>query len=132
MKKQIIFLMIFLILTVGFLSGCEQNNNGTKIDLSKLKLVNHTVEIRDDMTGEEYRQITGYVINNAGKSFEMIEINVTFFDKDNNSIITKQSYIKNMANKETREFSTVYHSLTNHYYIVDWDNIKFDISVFKD
>lgn len=124
--------MIFFILTVGFLSGCEQNNNGTKIDLSKLKLVNHTVEIRADMTGEEYRQITGYVINNAGKSFEMIEVNITFVDKDNNSIITKQSYIKNMANKETREFSTVYHSLTNHYYIVDWDNIKFDISVFKD
>jgi hypothetical protein len=132
MKKQTILLITLLIISTGFLSGCNENGDDNKIDLTKLELVDYTVEIRDDLTGEEFRQITGNISNNAGKGFEMIKIEVTFYDINNNLLHTKESYIKDIANKETKEFSTIYHSFTNYYYQVDWNNIKFNVSVFKD
>ena len=93
------------------------------------KLVNYTIEVLEDMTGEEFRQVTGYVKNKAGKSIELLEINITFYDDDKNFILTKSSYIRDISKEQIKEFSTVYHSNTPHYYIVNWENIEFEITV---
>jgi hypothetical protein len=133
MKKKIISIVAFLIISSIFLTGCDQKTNGENIDLSKLEVLNNfTVTIREDLTGEEYREIKGYIRNNAGKGFELIRVNISFYDKNGILIITKPSDIINIANKETKKFSTVYHSLSNNYYQIDWDNIGFEISIIKD
>ena len=132
MKKKIILLVIFLLISTLFFTGCNENTNGQTIDLSKLVVLNnYTVTIKEDMTGEEYREIIAYVSNNAGKGFEMIRINVTFYDNNKNVMFTKQSYINDIENKEIKKFSTVYHSLTKNYYKVNWDVIGFEISVIE-
>ena len=131
MKKQIIFLIALLVISTGFLSGCNQENNEPQIDLTKAEIVNHTVQTRLDLTGEEYKNITGFIINNVGTKIEKIEIEAEFYDNNNNYINSKFGYTYNIANKDTGKFQVIYHSLNDYYYKVDWNKIQFKINVSK-
>jgi hypothetical protein len=123
MKKGVLLLIVLLVIGNGFLSGCNQiNNKPPEIDLTKVELVNYTLRSRIDMLGEEYKQINGFVRNNAGITIESMEIEAKFYGINNTYIISKFGYISNLANKDAGEFQIVYHSVNDYYYLVDWDN----------
>jgi len=130
MKKQIIILLAFLIISAGFLSGCEQKKNQPqKIDLTKIEIVNYSIETRTDWLGEEYKKVYGYLVNNAGKKIERIEIEAKFYDSNSSYICSRYAYIFDLANKNTDDFQFIYHSANDYYYRVDWNNIQFDINI---
>jgi hypothetical protein len=131
MKLRIILIITLLLISTGFFSGCNQEKNNHQIDTNKLELVNYTVEIRDDLTGKEYRKITGFVENNAGIFIKMVEIEIMFYDINDNLLRSKFSYINDLDNKDTKQFSNIYHSLDDNYKKVNWDNIKFEISIYE-
>ncbi|UCF49340.1 MAG: hypothetical protein JSU91_06210 [Thermoplasmatales archaeon] len=129
MNKLKILLITILIISTGFLSGCNQKENDIEVDLSKVEVVNHTVETIKDLVGKDYKKITGYISNNAGILIKEIKIEITFYDINNNYLYIKNSYVYDLKNKETREFSTVYHSNNDNYNKVDWDDIKFKVII---
>jgi len=134
MKKQIIILIAFLMISAGFLCGCNNKRNEPQIiDLTKVEIIdNYTIETRYDFLGEEYKKIHGYLINNAGKLIERIEIQAEFYDSSDNYIITKYYYIYDLANKNTDDFQFIYHSANDYYYNVDWDKIQFSLNFSDD
>lgn len=129
MKKITILLITLLLVITGWLSGCDQKSNENEIDISKLELVNYTVRTRLDFTGEEYKEIKGFIKNNAGKAIEQVKIIANFYSKNNSYIRTKDHYINDLANKDTKEFQFIYHSANEYYYQIDWDNIQFEITL---
>lgn len=123
---------IIIIVAVSFLSGCSSNNsNQNNInDKDQLELVNYTIEIRHDLTGEEYKQITGFVKNNGEKKINKIKIEIKFYTKNDVELdINRTAYIYDLGSKKTKEFSTIYHSLTKDYYKVDWNDIRFEFTI---
>lgn len=129
MKRLTILLITILLVITGWLSGCDEDTNENEIDISKLELVNYTVNTRLDLLGEEFKEIKGFVKNNAGKDVEQVNITASFYNDNNTFIISKKTYIFNLANKDTKEFQVIYHSANNYYYQVDWDNIEIEITV---
>jgi hypothetical protein len=128
MKKHIIILIVILTVSAGFLSGCNQKE-GQKIDLTKVEIVDYTIKTQTDWLGEEFKNISGFLINNAGKKIYRIEIEAKFYDNDSNYIRSKYSYIYDLANKKTDDFQFIYHSVNDYYYQVDWNNIQFNINI---
>ena len=129
-----VIIIAVIIVVVSLLSGCSSNNsntNSTNGNTVKLELVNYSVETRLDLTGEEYKQITGFVKNNGSKTINEIKIIIRFNDTNDNELFNKTSYIYDLQSKKTKEFSTVYHSLTKNYYKVDWKDVGFDLIVIK-
>ena len=129
MKIKIIIVTAILIINTIILCGCNQEISETQVDITKVELVNYKVEILKDLVGEDYRRISGFVRNNAGLKIKKIMVKVKFYDINNNSIKIKNSYIYDLANKDTKEFSTVAHPANDYYHKVDWNNIKFEIIV---
>ncbi len=129
MNKLKILLIILLIISTGFLSGCTQKESEPEPDLSKVEVVNYTVETIKDLVGKDYKKITGLISNNAGIFIKEIKIDITFYDINGNYLYIKSTYIYDLADKETREFSTVYHSNNDNYNKVDWDDIRFKVFI---
>ena len=129
MYKLKILLITFLIISTGFLCGCTQKESEPEPDSGKVEVVNHTVETIKDLVGKDYKKITGYISNNAGIFIKEIKIEITFYDINDKYLYIKNSYIYDLDNKETREFSTVYHSNNDNYYKVDWDDIRFKVII---
>ena len=57
MKIKIIIVTAILIINTIILCGCNQEINETQVDITKVELVNYTVEILKDLVGEDYRRI---------------------------------------------------------------------------
>ncbi len=129
MEKKIIIVTAILLINTIILCGCNQEISEKQVDLTKVELVNYTVEIVKDLVGEEYKKISGFVRNNAGIKINKIIVKVKFYDINNNSIKIKNAYIFDLANKDTKEFSTVSHPANDYYHKVDWNNIKFELIV---
>ena len=129
MKIKIIIVTSILLINTIILCGCNQEISETQEDTPKVELVNYTVETVEDLVGEKYKKITGLVRNNAGKKINKIIVKVKFYDINNNSIKIKNAYIFDLADKDTKEFSTVSHPANDYYYEVDWNNIKFELIV---
>ena len=131
MNKQIILLITLFIISSVVLSGCDQKNDKPPIiDLTKVEIVNYTIsDTLIDFLGEEYRQINGFVSNNAGKKIDKIEIEAEFYNSNDNYIISKYAYLLDVDNKDIVEFQIVYHSANLYYYNVDWSNTKLKINI---
>ena len=145
MKKTILLLIAIMVISIGFLSGCNEttSNGGINGDSDEVELVNYKIEtfgadlgskpekigdgfIHTEIANNGYYKITGTIKNIAGKMLNNITVKVDFYDNNHTYLASKSDYILNLTNTNTDDFKVIYLCYSNYFENVD--QIEFDIS----
>ncbi len=145
MKKVTIILIAFMVISLGFLSGCDKptSNGGTTEDKDLVEIVNYKIEtfgaelgfkpekigdgfIHTEQAKNGYYKITGTIKNIAGRMLNSITVKVDFYDINNSYLTSKSGYVKNLPDTNTTDFKVIY--LGNSSYFEEIEQIEFDIS----
>ena len=145
MKKTILLLIALIVISVGFLSGCDEttSNGGITGDSDEVEIVNYKIEtfgadlgskpekigdgfIHNEKAKNGYYKITGTIKNIAGRMLNNITVKVDFYDRNHSYLASKSDYILNLTNTNTDDFKVIY--LCYSSYFENIDQIEFDIS----
>jgi hypothetical protein len=145
MKKTSILLIALMVISVGFLSGCDETttDSDTTGDSDEVELVNYKIEtfgaelgfkpekigdgfIHTEISKNGYYKITGTIKNNAGRMLNIITVKVNFYDINHSYLTSKSDLIENLPDTNTTDFKVIY--LGNSSYFEDIEQIEFDIS----
>ena len=145
MKKTILLLIAMMVISVGFLSGCDEttSNGGTTGDSDEVEIVNYKIEtfgadkgfkpekigdgfIHNEKAKNGYYKITGTIKNIAGRMLNNITVKVDFYDINHSYLASKSDYILNLTNTNTDDFKVI--CLCYSSYFENVDQIEFDIS----
>ena len=148
MKKSILLISTMMVISAGFLSGCEETtSNGDTIDFSdKVELVNYTVEtfgadrgtkpekigdgfIHNDQANNGYYKITGTIRNDAGRMLKNVTVKVDFYDINDTYLGSESDYIFNLTDAGTGNFKVICLCFSDYFESVD--QIEFDISAIQ-
>lgn len=144
MKKTILLLIVIMVISVGFLSGCDEttSNGGINGDSDEVELVNYKIEtfgadkgskpekigdgfIHTEKAKNGYYKITGTIKNIAGRMLNNITVKVDFYDINHTYLASKSDYILNLPDT-TDDFKIIYLCFSS--YFENIDQIEFDIS----
>ena len=145
MKKTILLLIVIMVISVGFLSGCDEttSNGGINGDSDEVELVNYKIEtfgadlgkkpekigdgfIHTEKAKNGYYKITGTIKNIAGRMLNNITVKVNFYDINHTYLTSKSDYILNLTNTNTDDFKVIYLCYPSYFEYID--QIEFDIS----
>jgi hypothetical protein len=124
LKKPPILCLILFLINISFFSGCLEQSGQTHV-----KLVDYKVETKPDPWGGEYKKITGRVKNIAGNMIDKITIKIKFYDKKNELLETKTTYLYSISDGYIEDFSVNYYLHDSYYQNIDWNNIKFEFLI---
>ena len=146
MKKTILLLIGLMMISVGFLSGCNEttNNGDTTEDSDLVELVNYYIEtfgaelgmkpekigdgfVHDERAKNGYYKITGTIKNIAGRTLNNVTIKVDFYDINNTYLTSESDYVENLTNSSTYDFKIILLCYSSCFEEVE--QIEFDISV---
>ena len=145
MKKTILLLITMMVISVGFLSGCNETTSNGDIteDSDLVELVNYNIEtfgaelgmkpekigdgfIHDERANNGYYKITGTIKNIAGRTLNNVTVKVNFYDINYTYLTSEFDYIENLTNASTGDFKIIL--LCYSSYFEEVDQIEFDIS----
>ena len=145
MKKISILLISLMVISVGFLSGCDETTSNGDItgDSDEVEIVNYKIEtfgadkgfkpekigdgfIHNEKAKNGYYKITGTIKNIAGRMLNNITVKVDFYDRNHSYLASKSDYILNLTNTNTDDFKVI--CLCYSSYFENVDQIEFDIS----
>lgn len=148
MKKSILLITAMMVISVGFLSGCDETtSNGEITDFSdKVELVNYTIEtfgadrgtkpekigdgfIHNDQANNGYYKITGTIKNDAGRMLKNVTVKVDFYDINNTYLGSESDYVFNLTDAGTDYFKIICLCFSDYFEAVD--QIEFDISALQ-
>lgn len=136
MKKLAILLIALMIVSIVFLSGCNEDNSSGN---NQIQILNHKIETKhgsysttfntgygtqmEYVLDGDYKEVTGTIKNIADRNINRVTITVRFYDNDNELLATKTTTVSYLANGVTSDFSVVfgdieaYYDQYNHYKI---------------
>jgi len=145
MKNTILLIIALMVISVGFLSGCEEttSNGDTTGDSDKVEILNYKIEtfgadmgmkpekigdgfIHNEKAKNGYYKITGTIKNIAGRMLNNITVKVDFYDLNHTYLASESDYILNLPDTNTDDFKIIYLCFSNYFENVD--QIEFDIS----
>jgi len=145
MKKTILLIIAMMVISVGFLSGCDEttSNDGITGDSDEVEIVDYKIEtygadkgrkpekigdgfIHTERAKNGYYKITGTIKNIAGRMLNNITVKVDFYDNNHTYLASKSDYILNLPDTNTDDFKIIYLCFSSYFENVD--QIEFDIS----
>ena len=152
LKKLTILLFVSIIISTGFLSGCdEKNNDGIGVEVVEYTVVTTWLtgnmfddtlqrhyesgfyhDIPDDAYDGMYKaryKINGTIKNNAGKKLEVVSIIVTYYDVNNNEMHQAVTSVMGLPNGYTESFQFEYpDAFITRNYFDDINHVGFILS----
>ncbi|KYK33125.1 MAG: hypothetical protein AYK22_01050 [Thermoplasmatales archaeon SG8-52-3] len=145
MKKTILLLTTIIVISVGFLSGCNESTNNDDINENSnlVELVNYNIEtfgaelgnkpekigdgfIHDERANNGYYKITGTIKNIAGRTLDNITVKVDFYDINHTYLTSESDYVIDLANASIGDFKIILLCYSSCFEEVE--QIEFDIS----
>jgi hypothetical protein len=124
MKKIAILLIVLIMVSVGFLSGCNESNE-TKSDTDKVELVSYTVSNTWD-DGKACKTIEGTFKNIAGTLLSTVIVEIMIYDLNNHALNSYKQVFTDIPNSYTKDFSSTYREGEWDLNNIDWTNIEFN------
>jgi len=135
MNKMAIVLIALMMVSVCFLSGCNEQSMSNQIQILDHKIetkhgsytatikVSYGTQNKYVLDGD-YKEVTVTIKNIANKNIDKVTITVRFYDNDNELLSTKTKTVSYIAKEETRNFSVVFGDVEPYYDQYDHYNIS--------
>jgi len=121
MRKLAILLIVLMVVSVCFLSGCDNQSSNSG------SIIVESHNIRDYIFGG--KEVYGTIKNVGDKNVDYTEVTVKFYDSDNELLHTEKTQIQYIAKGEIKNFSVQYtsndpyYSAYHHYTVSVWSRI---------
>jgi hypothetical protein len=153
MKKEIILLVVLIVISIGILCGCteDETSNEDKTeypdeditgDTNKAELLDYKIEtwkIGDNLEDDEkigdgfihseeadYYLITGTIKNIAGEMLNTVKITASFYDDAGKYLDYQSAITTRLANTYTWNFEMIYNYYVGYFY--DIEDVIFEIT----